>query len=425
MWRCLTEAGQPALKLERVDGTLSWWSLVLWEPYFDLVEIEQPDLNIKRDKDGVVWVAGIELTGSTDSGGLSDWLLRQKEIVIRDAAIVWRDELREAPELALRRVSLRLGNDGRRHSFGLRASPPENIASPLDLRGDFTGRTITDLARWNGQLFAQLEYTDIAAWRTWVQFPVAFPNGAGAVRAWAGLRNGQLSNITADVQLSNARMRLGKDLPELELEALHGRVGWKQFSDGFEISTSRLGVTTRAYTLQPMDLLLRYSDGSEGRPPGGELRANVLALEPLMALADHLPFERELREEIDRYAPRGNVHDVWVKWHGSWPRPAQYSVKGRFADLGLKAVGRIPGFAGVSGDIDGTERGGTLHLSTQKATVDLPRVFRDKLAFDALTAQVGWQRNGEQYDLDLNSISFSNPDFAGGMNGLNGQTVPA
>ncbi|MBI3055902.1 MAG: TIGR02099 family protein [Betaproteobacteria bacterium] len=410
-------AGQPALKLERVDSTLSWWSLVLWEPRFDLIEIEQPDLNIKRDKDGVVWVAGIELTGSTDSGGLSDWLLRQEEIVIRDAAIVWRDELREAPELALRRVSLRLENDGRRHSFGLRASPPENIASPLDLRGDFTGRTITDLAHWNGQLFAQLDYTDIAAWRTWVPFPVSFPNGAGAVRAWAGLRNGQLSNITADVRLSNARTRLGKDLPELELEALQGRVGWKQFSDGFEISTSRLGVTTRAYTLQPMDLLLRYSDGSEGRPPSGELRANVLALEPLMALADHFPFERELREEIDRYAPRGDVHDALVKWTGSWPRPAQYSVKGRFADLGLKAVGRIPGFAGVSGDIDGTERGGTLHLSTQKAAVDLPRVFRDKLAFDALTAQLAWQRNGEQYNLKLNSISFSNPDFAGSVFG--------
>ncbi|MEK7835225.1 MAG: TIGR02099 family protein, partial [Pseudomonadota bacterium] len=117
-------AGQPALKLERVDSTLSWWSLVLWEPYFDLIEIGQPDLNIQRDKRGVVSVAGVEMSGSIDGGGLADWLLRQEEIVIRDAAIVWRDELREAPELVLRRVSLRLGNDGRHHSFGLRASPP-------------------------------------------------------------------------------------------------------------------------------------------------------------------------------------------------------------------------------------------------------------------------------------------------------------
>ena len=31
--------GQPALKLERVDSTLSWWSLIHWEPRFDSIEI--------------------------------------------------------------------------------------------------------------------------------------------------------------------------------------------------------------------------------------------------------------------------------------------------------------------------------------------------------------------------------------------------
>ena len=411
------QAGRPALKLERVDSTLSWWSLILWEPRFDSIGIEQPDLNIKRDKRGVFSVAGIEVSGSTDRGGLSDWLLRQQEIVIRDATIVWQDELRDAPELALKHVGFRLENNGGNHRFGLRAVPPERIAAPLDVRGDFWGKTIADLAQWNGLLFAQLDYADIAAWRTWVQFPVSFPHGAGAVRAWVGLKNGELVNITADVQLSQARTRLGQDLPELEFAALQGRVGWRRLSDGFEVSSSKLGMTTNAYRLQPMDLLLRYSRGSERKPPSGELRANVLDLEPLMALADHLPFEPELRKDLDRYAPRGNLLDVVVKWSGSGPQPAQYSVQGSFANLGLNAVGRMPGFAGVSGNIDGTERSGTLYLSTQKAAVDLPRVFRDKLAFDALTAQVGWQRNGEQYDLKLNTISFSNPDFAGSVFG--------
>ena len=106
---------------------------------------------------------------------------------------------------------------------------------------------------------------------------------------------------------------------------------------------------------------------------------------------------------------RGSVYDVAVKWSGGWPQPGQYSVKGRFVDLGLNAVGRIPGFAGVSGNIDGSERGGMLLLNTQHATVDLPRVFRDKLAFDALTAQVGWQRNGEQYEIKLNNIVVLEP----------------
>ena len=141
------------------------------------------------------------------------------------------------PNSRCRHVDFRLENAGRRHRFGLRAVPPEKIAFPLDLRGDFTGRTVADLAQWNGQLFAQLDYTDIAAWRRWVQFPVSFPHGVGAVRVWGGLKNGELAEITADVQLSQVKTRLGKDLPELELDALQGRVGWKQLDDGFEVSS--------------------------------------------------------------------------------------------------------------------------------------------------------------------------------------------
>jgi len=411
------KTGQPALKLERVDSTLSWWSLVHWEPRFDSIEIEHPDLNVKRDKRGVVSVAGIELSDSTDGGGLSDWLLRQEEIAIRNAAITWRDEMRGAPDLALKRVDFRLENGGRHHRFGLRAVPPAEIATPLDVRGDLTGRTVKDLAQWNGQLFAQLAYTNIAAWRAWVPFPVYFPHGAGAVRVWTGLKNGEPADITADVELSRVRTRLGKELPELELDALKGRVGWKQLDDGYEVSTSKLGMTTHAYTLQPIDFLLRYRYGGSGKPPRGELQANALDLEPLVALADDLPFEPGLRKDLDGYAPRGSVYDIAVKWSGSWAQSPQYSVKARFVNLGLNAVGRLPGFAGASGNIDGNERGGTFYLNTHGAAVELPLLFRDKLAFDVLTAQVGWAKKGEQYEIKLNDISFSNPDFAGSVFG--------
>ena len=411
-------AGLPALKLARVDSTLSWWSLIYWEPRFDSVEIERPDLNINRNSRGVLSVAGIELNDHADGGGLSDWLLRQEEIGVRDAAITWHDEMRGAPKLALQHVDFRIQNDGRHHRFGLRAVPPESLATPLDVRGDFTGRTVTDLAQWNGQLFAQLDYTDIAAWRAWVSFPVYFPHGAGAVRAWLGLKNGELADLTADVQLSQVKTRLGKDVPELGIDALKGRVGWKLLDDGFEVSTTQLGLSTHELTLQPTDFLLRYHRASNARPARGELQATGIDVEPLVALADHLPFEPELRKEIEIYAPHGSFYDVAIKWTGQWPQPRQYSVKARFLNLGLNPAGRLPGFAGVSGRIDGTERGGTLFLSTQNAAVELPLVFREKLAFDTLTAQAGWQRNGEQYEIRLNDISFANRDIAGSVSGV-------
>ncbi len=411
------KAGVPALKLERVSSVLSWWSLVYWEPRFDSLGIEGPDLDIRRDEHGVISVAGMEMSKKVDGGGLSDWLLRQDEITIRGATIRWNDALRGAPPLALTSVDFRLDNSGSHHRFGLRAVPPEKLATPLDVRGDLTGRTVDTLAQWNGQVFVQLDYTDIAGWREWIDFPVYFPHGVGALRVWAGLTNGEPSEITADVQLAQVKTQLGRDLGDLQLDELKGRVGWKQIDGGFEVTTSKLGMSTSAMTLQPMDLLLRYRAGAGGKPARGELQVNALDFEPLFAFADHLPINAELRRELDIYAPRGSLYDVAVKWNGEWPQPAQYSVKARFVNLGINAVGSKPGFKGVSGQIDGSEKGGTLYLNTQNANVDLPLLFGDKLALDVLTAQVGWQRDGAQYDIKLNTVAFSNADLSGSISG--------
>ena len=409
----LDKAARPAFTLARIDATLSWWSLVYGEPRFDSIGLERPDLDIRRDPRGVISIAGVEISGTAGSG-LPDWLLRQDEIVIREAAITWRDELRGAPEIELKHVDFRLQNDLGRHRFGLRAVPPQHIAAPLDVRGDLSGGSVSDFAQWSGRLYALLDYADIAALRSWVEFPVSFPHGVGAVRTWVGVRRGELAEITADVQLSQVKTRLGKDLPELDLDALNGRVGWKGRKDGFDISTSRLGLTTEGgLTLQPTDFQLRIFHGGERTPPRGEMTATALDLAPLRALADHLPIDATLRRELDRYEPRGSLYDVVAKWNGRWPAPEQYSLKSRFVDLGVNPVGRLPGFTGVSGQIDGDERGGTLALNSQRAAAELPLLFGDKLAFDTLTAQVGWTRRGAQHEVKLNNISFANPDLAG------------
>jgi uncharacterized protein YhdP len=160
--------------------------------------------------------------------------------------------------------------------------------------------------------------------------------------------------------------QLGKDLPDLELAALKGRIGWKQLKDGFEITTSKLSMTTLEHTHQPADFLLRYYAATASKPAHGELEANALDLEPLFKLADHLPFEPELRKGLDRFAPRGSVYDLAAKWSGSWPQPNQYTAKAKFADVGWSASGRIPGFSGASGSIDGNELGGTLSAQCPK-----------------------------------------------------------
>ena len=407
---------RPALEFSRVDSTLSWRSLAIMQVSFHALDIYQPTLDVRRDAQGGMWVAGIALDeNGGEGGGFADWLLDQPDIEIHDAAVRWTDELRRAPPLALTQVNLQLVNRGQRHRFGLRAEAQSELARGIDIRGDLRGRSLQALSEWNGRLFVQLDYVDIAAWGTWIPFPVEFPQGSGALRTWLTFRSDALTQAVADLRLADVRTRLREDLPELELDDLAGRFSWKALPHGYEIAatglslrTSRLGIA-----LPPADVLLRLANDDAGHPATGELRATTLELAPLVMLADRLPFEESLRKALMSLDPAGMVHDLALRWKGPWREAQSYSVRMRFEDVAFKRWERLPGVAGVSGTLEATEKGGSLIASGDHASVNLPDVFAEVIRLDTASANLTWTYTADGVDLHLHSASAANADFAG------------
>jgi uncharacterized protein YhdP len=87
--------GRQLLALPSVSATLSWWSVAAAEPRFESIEIKRPELDVRRDSKGVLYVAGVRIDpNKKDDGGGADWLLRQREIVIREGRLSWTDGLR-------------------------------------------------------------------------------------------------------------------------------------------------------------------------------------------------------------------------------------------------------------------------------------------------------------------------------------------
>jgi uncharacterized protein (TIGR02099 family) len=100
-----------------------------------------------------------------------------------------------------------------------------------------------------------------------------------------------------------------------------------------------------------------------------------------------------------------------------WPQPESYSARGRFENLALNRRGNVPGFWGLTGNIDGSEKGGTLHVMAERAGLDMPRVFASALPLDTFTAQVAWTRTAGRLQLRFNNVSFANADAAGTLFG--------
>ncbi|MEE8618025.1 MAG: YhdP family protein [Nitrosomonadaceae bacterium] len=420
--------GSPVLLLNRIESTFSWLSLLHGELDFREIKIEQPNLTVYRDAKGVLHVAGITLSREQTANqiGFLAWLLHQRHVDVVDANIIWQDEKRGAPLLELRAVNLHLENRGNRHRFGVRATPPAELASPLDVRGDFTGELLSTSEQWHGQLFVKLNYVDIAAWRSWISLAktIEINRGTGALQMWINLDRGGIKRLTADLRLENVKTRLTNELPELDLASLQGRVGWKKIKNstgkGFELFARQLGAAIRGErVLPPADFLLQAVWAHDGKQSGGKLSVNGLDLGILVDLMDYFPLDGPSRERLTRLSPRGEIRDMRAKWDGAWSAPVHLRVKGRFINIGMNRFEAVPAFRGVSGYIDISEKGGTLNFNSQKVSLDLPEVFRKVLLLDTFTGQASWKplKNQDSIEIKFSNISFANSHVSGGIHG--------
>jgi len=420
--RVFDSGGREALLLPSVVNVIAWRSLLFLDLRLHSFEIDDLKLSVRRDAQGRITVAGILLEPDKKGDGkITDWVLGQREIVVRNAEIDWHDGLRQAPPLRLSNLNFRLQNDGDEHAAGFSANPPRELGTSVEVRAELLGRSVTQPAAWNGRLFAEVGNTDLAAWRAWLDYPVDVRSGEGAVRVWATLAEGKLRRVTADLALSNFVAQLEPDLPLLQLAGVQGRLSGRKTPTGFELGTRELRFSEpRGTEMKPTTLRLAIERPAGAATAHGTFRASRIEFAPLAHIAESLPLPADLRRMLGELAPQGIFNDTLFEWDGDLPSPILYTARARFEGLGMKPWGRIPGFSGLTGSLAVDEKRGSLQLAAKDAQVDLPRLFREpRTRFDALTGQVSWE--GSQKDpagpvplqFKLANFSFSNADAAG------------
>jgi uncharacterized protein (TIGR02099 family) len=412
--------GTPLLTLPEVHLTVAWTSLAFIDLRFKEAVLDRPQLAVRRDAQGILHVAGLTFDpaqGREDSA-LAAWLLRQRRILIHDGAVTWLDEQRDAPPLELKRVEFRMENSFGRHRFGLTGAPPAEIAAPLDVRGDVTGPSLIEWRGSSGRLYVRLDYVDIAAWRAWLPLPVDIKSGKGAVRVWFQYAGGEPREAVADLVLADVQARLAPELEELSLVRLDGRVGWRSNAEKQEFFTQQLAFTGRGGArFDPTDFRLVLDAATAARPASGQIEFSNLQLAPLTQVAENLPLPDRWRVELARYNPRGTLAQGSLHWQGEATAPQSFAAKGSFADLGVVAVEKLPGVSGLSGSFETTDQRGSLKVSSRAMTIDLPRVFAERLALDTFQGGISWSRQGEDFAITLEGFAFADARVSGNASG--------
>lgn len=416
--RVFDGTGRERLALAAIDAQLSWSSLIALEPRFRSIRLEQLSFEVRRDADGRFWIADMPLQQGDAQGSFGDWLLQQDGVGVYDSTVTWVDETLGGEPLVVRDADLQVRKRLGTWRFAVRAVPPDALAGPIDVRGDLSRDRPGRGARWSGRLYFRMGYADLAALRRWIAMPVDFRQGAGAVEAWSTIEDGQMRDLTADVALSNVRLRLRQGLPELALARMAGRLSWQQSALGARIDARQLTFTTPdGLRLLPADV----SYGRSGQEGAADTRSYVrfdrLDVAALMRLLDRLPLDEALRERLSDAGPSGTVRDFELQWVGPFRERRGYRLRAQFEGLGLYPTGYLPGFAAVSGSVEATDQGGAVALRTGKSAVDMPRVFIGTLPLESLDARVTWTMADGWPLIRIAHAAFANAHLAGQVAG--------
>ena len=419
----LDAAGRAALRLPRVVVALSPRSLL--NAGFEQLYIERPELDVRRDAEGRIHVAGLDFTREQgDSNAAADWLFSQGEVFIRGGTVRWTDEQRGAPELALEQVDLLLRNGNWHHHMRLDATPPAAWGDRFTVVGLFRAPLLRagdgNWKHWNGQVHAHFSRVDASRLRQYADLGIDVKQGRGALRAWADVQRGEVVGGTADLALADVNATLGADLQALVLPFIQGRVGGRRLQGGFEFSTQALQFKTDdGLTWPGGNLRLVHTEANGKVPAQGEFRADRLDLAALAQIASRLPLGETAHDAVRTYAPQGLVDEIQATWKGPLESLQQYQVRGRIRGLALAGDtgGRAPthmGLRGATVDIDMTQGGGKAALTISSGALLLPGVFEDPvLPLERLSADVRWQLDGGRIAVQANDVQFANADAQG------------
>ena len=435
--RVFDNHGLLALDLPHTEATLSWDSVLTFEARLHRLEIDDANLDIRRASNGVITVGGIAIdtSSSTSGGGMTDWLLDQRRIVIRGGTLSWTDAMRKAPTLTFSQAYLLISRFGIRHRFALAVTPPGDLASPLDVRGYFDHSLFADQGdsdAWSGEVYLKVDYVDLAAWHSFLDLPINLTKGTGAVRTWLKFsplaeRHGRVTRLPqalGDIVLADVVTQVSSDLPTLSLAHLSGRISVAQGEQRDLLKLTNVKVeASDGRVLNNTNLDAEQELDSRGMVRGGQLHADSLSLDTLSTIGEDLPIGKEARDALIKLTPRGDLERFTYRWNGALEKPDHFRLDTAFKGLGIK--GQPPpdgdldvsdgtsGFRNLDGTIVASDTQGSINVSAKDAVIDLPAIFeRGEIAADTFHARANWQLANHDLTVHLEHLDLTNSEVS-------------
>lgn len=396
------------------------------------VRIVEPRVTIVRLADGRIRLLGLR-ERPADKPPFDFDRLPAGRVVIDDATVVYRDLKTGSAPLELSGLDAQLRRDRDFVVLEGNAVLPDELGKRADFNVRLKG-TLDEREHLDARVEIDADSVRLAGLQGFLPAQVARPlAGSGHLRGVVALAQGRVASLRLSFELRDVALQLPRRAvppieavritePRLELAA-GNRVPFPTVTKAMvERAPPPLPAEAR-YAVLEGDARLRRendawvfridglrtqagarlaADGAQvwgswtGKPVtrfGLELNVDGFDLESTWPLV--LAFAPPSFDRFAGLAPRGRVERLRARAQrlraGLQPT---FTVQASLAGVGVQPVGRLPGWSGVSLELDGDDQRGRLQLRADQPVFEWPRLFREPLVLERVAADGGWRREG-------------------------------
>ena len=414
---------RPALQLKDTDISFSWLSIPLLEARLANFTIRSPELTIRRNINGDIFVAGISMQGQSKPD-LPNWLLRQSQVDVLNAKVVWLDDMRHAPALSLEKLNLQITSPAwksflKNHRVVLSTLASTGSSEPINIHANVYGNDISKLSQWHGNLEIKLKNANVVAFKPWIDYPtftrpLDLQSGTGSTDTSIDFAKSQVQSITSSVALDNVQLLLKANTDALVLNKLVGELIWKNSTTEQSFSVNHLSLNTSN------GLTLKDAGGGYTKNLKGNEKLNLklahIDLAFIKAYLVQLPLPVEALQKVNSLSPTGKFDNFALNWEGKQSTTTKYQLNAKFTNLGILAYDKIPGFTNLTGEIKANQAAGKVTLHSQNASLDFKDVLRWPIPADKLDGDISWNINSKETRITANDLSVSSTHLAGIVN---------
>lgn len=404
------------LALKEISADFSWLSLFYLSPTLSEIRLQSPKLLIKRDTNNKIFIGGIIIDGPANNK-LTNWLLNQKKVVIKQGEIDWHDEYRQAPTLSLKDLNFSYKTPFLieligKHKFDLNFRISNSDNQFIDLSGNIYAKKIEDINSWDSEIKIKAGNINLAAYTPWLNYPIKINAGTGDLNLTASITNAAITKIKASIKLTSFKTELNKAYKnELNLKNFSGDIIWLSNKKDHQIAFENLYLlTNNGINIEDADSSITISTETN-KPNAFSLKVNKIQLDAANEILQTLPYFDDIKNKVNAIQPSGSLSNLDLKWIDS--DQTKIYLKAQFDKLSLKSFEDFPGFENLSGSIHVSDKDGSLKFKSTDVSLTFNKIFREQLKFNDLHGDLKWTGNY----LTLKNINFNNAYINGSING--------